>query len=233
MVVAAKYTVALSLACVGCVLWRSETPFGDSPSLPSILLSERTVRDWLSRVDKDAKEARNKRIFDLWLACYENTEVASVCGCDEKTVRTVIGETADLPKLRKDESANAEHTTDFTPPIYNIWKQQEKTSGSSHFGNSEFRSGDNASGTPHKTHRLKAPMGHSEILPEARCLLRTPFASNFNHLGGILAINQLIKSLNRNVFVGRMRRVEISRGSQEQIKDSDLQFFLLDKRKLR
>jgi hypothetical protein len=143
MVVAAKYTVALSLACVGCVLWRSETPFGDSPSLPSILLSERTVRDWLSRVDKDAKEARNKRIFDMWLACYENTEVASVCGCDEKTVRTVIGETADLPKLRKDESANAEHTTDFTPPIYNIWKQQEKTSGSSHFGNSEVRWVDN------------------------------------------------------------------------------------------
>ena len=100
-------------------------------------VSERTVRDWLSRLDKDAKEARDKRIFDLWLACYENTEVASVCGCDEKTVRTVIGETADLPKLRKDESANAEHATDFTPSIYNIWKQQEKTNGSSHFGNSE------------------------------------------------------------------------------------------------
>jgi hypothetical protein len=66
-----------------------------------------------------------------------------VCGCDEKTVRTVIGETADLPKLRKDESANAEHATDFTPSIYNIWKQQEKTNGSSHFGNSEVRWVDN------------------------------------------------------------------------------------------
>jgi len=231
MVVAAKYTVALSLACVGCVLWRSETPFGDSPSLPSILLSERTVRDWLSRVDKDAKEARNKRIFDMWLACYTGVEIAEANNLSEKEVGKIVSDlSAELPKGQK---ADSEHATDFTPPIYNIWKQQEKTNGSSHFGNSEFRSGDNASGTPHKTHRLKAPMGHSEILPEARCLLRTPFASNFNHLGGILAINQLIKSLNRNVFVGRMRRVEISRGSQEQIKDSDLQFFLLDKRKLR
>lgn len=106
-------------------------------------VSERTIRDWLSRVDKDAKEARNKRIFEMWLACYENTEIAAVCGCDEKTVRTVIGETADLPKLRKDEAANAGHATDFTPPIYNIWKQQEKTSGSSHFGNSEVRWVDN------------------------------------------------------------------------------------------
>ena len=66
-----------------------------------------------------------------------------MCGCDEKTVRTVIGETADRPKLRKDESANAEHATDFTPSIYNIWKQQEKTNGSSHFGNSEVRWVDN------------------------------------------------------------------------------------------
>ena len=40
MVVAAKYTVASGHACVGCVLWRSETAFGGSPSLPSILLSE-------------------------------------------------------------------------------------------------------------------------------------------------------------------------------------------------
>jgi len=40
MVVAAKYTVASGHACVGCVLWRSETAFGGSPSPPSILLSE-------------------------------------------------------------------------------------------------------------------------------------------------------------------------------------------------
>ena len=140
MVVAAKYTVALSLACVGCVLWRSETPFGDSPSLPSILLSERTIRDWLSRVDKDAKEARNKRIFDLWLACYTQQEIANAVGINKDTVSEVCRNMADLPKSDK---ANSEHATDFTPPIYNIWKQQEKSNGSSHFGNSEVRWVDN------------------------------------------------------------------------------------------
>lgn len=31
---------------------------------------------WLSRIDKDAKEARNKRIFDMWLACYTQDEIA-------------------------------------------------------------------------------------------------------------------------------------------------------------
>ena len=50
---------------------------------------------------------------------------------------------AGLPNLNKVDQSAAEHATDFTPPIYNIWKQQEKTNGSSHFGNSEVRWLDN------------------------------------------------------------------------------------------
>jgi DNA modification methylase len=50
---------------------------------------------------------------------------------------------ADLPKLLKSDKALAEHAVDFDPPIYNIWKQQKKSQGSSHFGNSEVRWLDN------------------------------------------------------------------------------------------
>jgi len=39
--------------------------------------------------------------------------------------------------------AAAEHATDFDLPIYNVWKQQTKTAGSGHFGNSEVRWLDN------------------------------------------------------------------------------------------
>lgn len=106
-------------------------------------VSERTVREWLSRMDKDAKEARNRRIFDLWLACWTNKEIADDVNLTEEAVRQVTQETADLPKLGKPQQAAAEHATDFEPPIYNIWKQQAKTAGSSHFGNSEVRWLDN------------------------------------------------------------------------------------------
>jgi hypothetical protein len=34
----------------------------------------------------------------------------------------------------KPDQAAAEHATDFDVPIYNVWKQQEKTAGSGHFG---------------------------------------------------------------------------------------------------
>lgn len=103
-------------------------------------VSERTVRDWLSRIDKDSKEARNKRIFEMWLACYTNDEIGNEFDMTPQGVGQVLKEMAELPEVSKPA---AHHLTDFDPPIYNVWKQQEKTNGVNHFGNSEIRWLDN------------------------------------------------------------------------------------------
>jgi hypothetical protein len=114
---------------------------GKKKHLAKILsVTERAVRDWLSRIDKDTKEARNKRIFGLWLACHTQEEIAEREGIHHSTVQEVLREMAELPKSAK---AAADHLTDFKPPIFNIWKQQEKSPGSSIFGNSEVRWLDN------------------------------------------------------------------------------------------
>lgn len=105
-------------------------------------VSERTIRDWLSRVDKDSKEARNRRIFDLWLACYTQQEIADLLGVTRDEVRG-LGEIGDIAKFPKPDQSAADHATDFTVPIYNIWKQQEKSNNVGHFGNSEVRWVDN------------------------------------------------------------------------------------------
>jgi len=102
-------------------------------------VSERTVRDWLSRIDKDSKEARDKRIFELWLACYTQEDIAEKVGCGRHDVDNVLRKTADLPENAKPAALHA----DLDPPLYNVWKQQEKTAGASHFGNSEVRWLDN------------------------------------------------------------------------------------------
>jgi transcriptional regulator with XRE-family HTH domain len=106
-------------------------------------VSDRTIRDWLSRVDKDAKEARDRRIFDLWLACHTTEEIAELVGVDKAEVSRLCCKTAELPNFNKLQQSAAEHATDFDAPIYNIWKQQTKTEGASHFGNSEVRWLDN------------------------------------------------------------------------------------------
>ena len=45
---------------------------------------------WTSRIDKDAKEARNKRIFDLWLACHTQGEIAEAVGVSQGEVAKSI-----------------------------------------------------------------------------------------------------------------------------------------------
>ena len=91
----------------------------------------------------DAKEARNKRIFEMWLACRTQEEIAEA----ENVARTLITGMADdfvnFGNLADSDKAAASHATDFDIPLYNIWKQQEKTKGASHFGNSEVRWLDN------------------------------------------------------------------------------------------
>ena len=105
-------------------------------------VSERTVSGWLSRIDKDNKAARNRRIFDLWLACWTQQEIADEVGVDQAEIARFMknGKFADLHKT---DQSGAEHATDFKPPYYNIWKQQTKSAGSEHFGNTEITILDN------------------------------------------------------------------------------------------
>ena len=109
----------------------------------TLSVGERTVRSWLSRIDKDTKEARDKRIFAMWLACHTQQEIADTEGMPRKTVDDAMADFGEIGKLANSAKAAAEHATDFAPPIYNIWKQQEKTAGGKHFGNSEVRWVDN------------------------------------------------------------------------------------------
>lgn len=117
---------------------------GKKAVLASVLsVSERTVRDWLSRIDKDAKDARDKRIFAMWLACHTQQEIAEAEGLPQQTVADSLKGSTDFGKLAESGKAAANHLTDFEPPIYNVWKQQDKTPGGKHFGNSEVRWVDN------------------------------------------------------------------------------------------
>lgn len=106
-------------------------------------VSERTIRDWLSRIDTDDKEARDKRIFDLWMACCTQKEIAETVEIERSTLANDIVHFGNPAVLDKPLKLAADHQIDFDPPIYNIWKQQKKSSGSNHYGNSEVRWLDN------------------------------------------------------------------------------------------
>ena len=101
-----------------------------------------SIRRWTSRDDKDYKRELEQVAFRLWLACNTQDEIANATGWSQPIVATFI-ENAQLSNLDKSQQSAATHATDFAPPIYNVWKQQTKTNGSNHFGNSEVRWLDN------------------------------------------------------------------------------------------
>jgi transcriptional regulator with XRE-family HTH domain len=116
-----------------------ETPERERPAkkldLARILsVAERTVREWLARIDKDAKDARDERIRDLWLACWTQQEIAEAVGVHKDTVSEVCRNLATLPESDKPA---ANHLVDFKAPIFNVWKWPDKTEALEHFGNSE------------------------------------------------------------------------------------------------
>lgn len=92
-------------------------------------LRHRAVREWLGRIDKDTKEARDQRIFELWMACCTQQEIATACDVSQGEVAKSIPN-GDLAERNKNDQACATHAVDFDLPIYNIWKQQEKTAPS-------------------------------------------------------------------------------------------------------
>lgn len=107
-------------------------------------VSQATIFDWLSRIDKDAKEERDRRIYAKWLACWTHEEIADSEGMTRQAIDLIMQKFPELEKLAKSAATLATYAEpDWTPPIYNIWKQQEKTAGSKHFGNSEVRWLDN------------------------------------------------------------------------------------------
>ena len=100
-------------------------------------VSPRTVRNWLSRIDKDEKGQQRRKVFDLWLSCHSQEEIATVIGWERSTVAKEINENVINGKVAKNHTF--QFTDDFTPPLYNIWKTQDKSNKVGHFGNTEQR----------------------------------------------------------------------------------------------
>lgn len=106
-------------------------------------VGKRKVSGWLSRTVKEEKDRRKRRIFEMWLACHTQQEIAEKIECPQQTVADQIRGFTDSVLQNQSGKVAADHASEFNPPLYNIWKQQVKTPGSKHFGNSEIRWLDN------------------------------------------------------------------------------------------
>lgn len=106
-------------------------------------VGESTIREWLGRSDKELKEAAKREARKLWLACWTQEEIAAAIEWPRDTVQNWLADFVDFAKVSESNKAAANHATDFDVPLYNVWKQQNRTAGVEHFGNSDTRWLDN------------------------------------------------------------------------------------------
>ena len=106
-------------------------------------VSLRTIARWTSRRDKDLKAERDRKIADMWLACYTDDEIADSVGCGRSTVTTLMKDPSEIAIWQKLTNLSRYQDPDWSPPLYNVWKTQNKSNATSHFGNSEASFTDN------------------------------------------------------------------------------------------
>ena len=61
------------------------------------------------------------------MACHTQEEIAEAVGLETKQVGRICDEFGHSVLENQMSKTAANHATDFTPPIYNVWKQQTKT----------------------------------------------------------------------------------------------------------
>jgi len=105
----------------------------------TLSVGKKKVSDWLARTVKEQKDRRDRKIFEMWMACCTQDEIAKSADCPIGTVGRLVGDGGFLQSVLENQTkkAAADHATDFVPPLYNVWKWQERTPGVKHFGNSE------------------------------------------------------------------------------------------------
>ena len=96
----------------------------------------RSVNGYLSDVDKQRREERKQRIFDLWLAGYSQDEIATAIEEKKDTVSDVLKVCRNLEGLPNSDKLTANFTdSDWTPPLFNVWTFAKKSNEVGHFGN--------------------------------------------------------------------------------------------------
>lgn len=112
--------------------------------LVELSVTTRSVSNYLTDIDKRLREERKQKIFDMWMSCYSQEEIAATVELSRQAIDKEIKTYAISGSLSEGgESRDFSQDADYAPPHFNIWTFGKKTNGVSHFGNSEQRIVDN------------------------------------------------------------------------------------------
>ena len=62
-------------------------------------VSDKTITRWLSNIDKEEKEAQEQRVFDMWLSCHTQEEIAEAEDMARQTVTDKVKDFAEKGQI--------------------------------------------------------------------------------------------------------------------------------------
>lgn len=98
--------------------------------IQTLSISERTFRDFTKDKRKQLEEEQNERIFDMWMRCYTQQQIASSLNIAVGGVNDKIANF-----FKNGKFADIENFRNFEPQIYDIWNFHKATNEVRHFGN--------------------------------------------------------------------------------------------------
>lgn len=100
---------------------------------------KKTALEWTKGIRADEERRLNETIFNMWLSCHTQDEIAKSISLDQSTVKRKVEELcAKFPGTKSIKLSNFEDDN-FSQPLYNVWAFGKKSNEVSHFGNSEQR----------------------------------------------------------------------------------------------
>lgn len=99
-------------------------------------VSVKSISRWVEHIDKAKKEERDRKIREMWMACYTQEEIAETTNTPRQTIADHIKVLPDLDKCPKSAKLKATYEDpDWQPPLYNIWTFHKNNNKTKHFGN--------------------------------------------------------------------------------------------------
>lgn len=121
-------------------LYAAGTGMNHAEIAAALSVSRRSVQSYLTDVDRQLREERKQRIFDLWLACHTTEEICERVQVGNATVSRETEVCSDVEALPIRNKVLATFSdSDWTPPLYNVWSYGKSSNSVEHFGKSEQR----------------------------------------------------------------------------------------------
>jgi len=121
--------------------WYTDLSVDKKQIAADLAVPQRTIDGWLARKAKDLKAEREEMMAAMWLACYTEEEIAAEAGLTQQAVS--VQELQKSARWQKFVIFSEYQEPEWEPPLFDVWKVQNKSNATSHPGNSEMRWVDN------------------------------------------------------------------------------------------